>query len=229
MADSERIARMLDEPDIECLIWPLSEPRHLVPDRPVDPSQDGVVFTSANAVPAFAALTPHRDWPAFCVGKRTAEVAQAFGFPDCRIAGGDVRSLIDVILVAGSERLIYARGSQISLDLKSELASSGRVVTEMIVYEMADGPAPDSQIQNALACGKLDIVTIWSARNAIRFREALRQCEKVSLGGSTLVAISEKSLKPLAEMNFRRKYMAKNSTADAMIEAIRAESFALRQ
>ncbi len=228
-ADSLRIVEMLDEPGIDCLIWPMFEPRHLIPDDSVGAETDAIIFTSANAVPAFAAANPTRDVPAFCVGGRTAEAARAAGFTDCRAGAGDVLALIDLVVTSGARRLIYARGRDVSMDLKSVLREAGVKVTEQIVYEMADGPPPDSQICEALACGQVDIVTIWSARNAIRFEQALRQCKKVDLSKALLLAISEKSSNPLKDIDFRDRVVASEPSAEALIAAIREKNSALRQ
>ena len=52
-----------------------------------------LVFTSANGVAAFAALTPDRALPVFTVGDATAEAARAAGFAAVRSAGGDIGML----------------------------------------------------------------------------------------------------------------------------------------
>ena len=57
-----------------------------------------LVFTSANAVPFFASLTPRRDLVVYAVGAATAWAARAAGFSDVIASDGDVAALAHRII-----------------------------------------------------------------------------------------------------------------------------------
>src|SRR4029434_1828997 len=91
--DARPLADALEERGIEVLIEPLLEIRHLE-DAEID--LDGVqtlLFTSANGVRAFAALSPRRDLKAFTVGDGSAEAARQAGFSNGASAHDAVAAL----------------------------------------------------------------------------------------------------------------------------------------
>src|SRR4029453_3124472 len=93
MEDARPLADALEERGIEVLIEPLLEIRHL-DDAEID--LDGVqslLFTSANGVRAFAALSPRRDLKVFTVGDGSADAARQAGFPSVESAKGGVEAL----------------------------------------------------------------------------------------------------------------------------------------
>ena len=79
--DAKPLADALAERGIQVLIEPLLEIRHLE-DAEIDlAGAQALLFTSANGVRAFAALSPRRDLKVFTVGDGSADAARQAGFP----------------------------------------------------------------------------------------------------------------------------------------------------
>lgn len=224
--DNARIKARLDALGVETLCWPLSRivPTDEVPSLPEETG--AVVFTSANGVHAFADLSPRRDLPAICVGPRTAEAARRAGFGEVTETGGTVDHLRAYLAEAPHSHVFYARGRQVSTDLKAALSGSGCTVTEGVVYETRPGPPPESSVRSALASGRIDAVTIWSRRNADVFSDRLGELPAADISGADLVAISENAAQPLVSAGFRNILIAGSPDLDGMVAEIRA---ALRQ
>src|SRR5260221_6904416 len=90
--DATDLAAALTARGIEPLIEPLLEIK-LIEDAKVDLDQvQALLFTSANGVRAFAALSASRDLPAYTVGEGSAAAARAAGFTHIESAGGDANA-----------------------------------------------------------------------------------------------------------------------------------------
>ena len=112
--DARPLADALEERGIEVLIEPLLEIRHLE-DAEIDlQGVQALLFTSANGVRAFAALSPRRDLKALTVGDGSAEVARQAGFGTVESAKGDVEALAALVvdrLKAEDGILFHAAGT----------------------------------------------------------------------------------------------------------------------
>ena len=80
--DARPLADALEQRGVEVLIEPLLEIRHLE-DAEIDlEGVQALLFTSANGVRAFAAVSPRRDLKALTVGDGSADAARHAGFTD---------------------------------------------------------------------------------------------------------------------------------------------------
>lgn len=134
----------------------------------------GLVFTSSNGVTAFAAATPVRFLPAWCVGEATAEAAHAAGFAHVHAAGGDLPRL--AALIAATARpeagpLLHAAGADLAGDLAGLLGATGFSVTVRTFYRALEAEGFPAAVEAALAAGPptLDAVLFHSARGAAAF------------------------------------------------------------
>ena len=220
--DSLRIARLLEEDGIDSLIWPLTEIEFGGDPIDLPETLDGVIFSSGNAVRAFAAGSNRRDLTAFCVGRRTAELARETGFNDVRNADGSFDALVDLIVAAAPISVHYPHAEDVSGDLPAALKAHGIACTGSVVYRARPTSGPDEAVRDALLAGALDVVTIWSRRNARLFRESLEVRPDWQIGQATLVCISENALEALGKMGFRRTIVASRPNATQMIAGIRA-------
>ena len=213
---------MLNAEGTKTLIWPLTEIRFV--NEPVDlPSAlDGVVFSSANAVRAFSQCSDERGLTAFCVGGRTSELARAAGFTDVRSADGGFDDLVELIRASAPGSVHYLRGENVSGDLAAALETIGIACTSSVVYRAEPTNGPDKDVRGTLLSGSLDVVTIWSRRNADLFCESLQRNPDWQISRSTLVCISETALGELGKMGFQRTIIASRPNATQMISGIRA-------
>ncbi|WP_407933499.1 uroporphyrinogen-III synthase [Fontisubflavum oceani] len=114
---AERFAARFDG-QIEVVIAPLQE---IVPlEVTLNLASVGALaFTSGHAVERFATLSARRDIPAFCVGDRTAEVAQEIGLA-ATSAAGTVDDLAALILAAAPRgEILHLHGQHLRGDLTS--------------------------------------------------------------------------------------------------------------
>ena len=224
--DSERIAAKLEALGIETLIWPLSKIVGLSDKVDLPGDVEGVLFTSANAVRAFAEICPRRDLPAFCVGGRTAQTAQDAGFTDLCNANGHAADLRDLVAGSHIRHLFYPRGRETAVDLAADLRALGKMVSEAMLYGSDPAGPPESSVQRALQNGKIRALTVWSQHNAQILAEHLRDHRDWKISDTDVISISESAAVPLLESGFRRILVAARPNAAAMIASISA---ALRQ
>ncbi|HTK36174.1 MAG TPA: uroporphyrinogen-III synthase [Caulobacteraceae bacterium] len=99
---------------------------------------DGVgalAFTSANAIPAFAALTSERSLPVFAVGEATAAAARTAGFAHVVAADGDVSALAHRVAADGDLGLVLHPGAlEPAGDLAAALTAAGIEARNLPVY-----------------------------------------------------------------------------------------------
>lgn len=221
LEDSRRVAEALEPDGIACLVWPLTRIVPTMATLRVPPGVGGLLFTSTNGVRAFAALNARRDLPALCVGGRTAEAARRAGFAHVLSADGDARALAALALRSGITAFLHPRGRDGAGDLKDRLVETGRRVAEAVVYEARETGPPPAPVAATLARGAVDLVTVWSPRNAGILARRLPETQ-AALGRTDLLAISPAAAEPLAAAGFRRVRVAERPDGAAMLAAVRA-------
>lgn len=131
-----------------------------------------IVFTSANGVRAFAALTSDRLIPVYAVGDHTGAVAAENGFSRVESAGGDVEQLAALIVQRCDPTggvLLHPAGTAIAGDLGGRLEGSGFIVRRAIIYEAHQATGLSGEIRFALLDRDLDLVLFFSPRTAKTF------------------------------------------------------------
>ena len=108
VAQSEAVARDLTKDGIDCAIWPLTEIVLTSDTVEIPSATDGLLFTSANGVRAFARLFADRNLPALCVGPATEAAARSAGFADARSADGDAQALAGLARGSGLKALFHS-------------------------------------------------------------------------------------------------------------------------
>lgn len=151
---------------------PLMEPVFLAPDGTDAPSS-AVILTSETGVEAAASLRraghalPERAW---CVGDRTAQVAQAAGFSAIS-AKGDAEALIALILASQDPGpFLHLRGREARGDIAPRLTAQGCPTRSLVVY--AQEPRPLAARATTALSGKGPVVVpLFSPRSAALFAE----------------------------------------------------------
>jgi uroporphyrinogen-III synthase len=191
--DAKPLADALEERGIEVLIEPLLEIRHLA-DAEID--LDGVqalLFTSANGVRAFAALSPRRDVKVFTVGDGSADAARQAGFSNVESAKGDVEALAALVvdrLKAGDGILFHAAGTVTAGDLKTRLEGLGYQVRRAQLYEARIATTLSTETRANLTLGGVDAILMFSPRTAGTFAQLWRDAGSPSLGRIQALCLS---------------------------------------
>jgi uroporphyrinogen-III synthase len=179
--DAATVASALTAREVEVAVEPLLAVRVLQgTEVPLDGVQ-AVLFTSANGVRAYAALSPRRDLPALCVGDATAAAAQAAGFTSVRSAGGDVRELAVLAretLKPEDGALLHAAGTAVAGDLAQLLGADGFTVRRVELYEAVPIEALSPATLKAIAAAEFDMVLLFSPRTAATFVKLLHAAEE---------------------------------------------------
>ena len=200
------------------ILSPLMEAAFLAPSLPEGPF-DTLILTSETGAEAAArlrdagAVLPLRT---FCVGDRTAEVAQALGF-EAQSAQGDVGALAALILARpDAGPLLYLHAEDRAGDLTATLAAAGRQVWSRAVYAQRERPL--SAIAETLLSrrGRV-LVPLFSPRSTRLFVAALPPKVRADL---RCIAISAAAAAPLLPALAADAVIAARPDGPAMLAAI---------
>lgn len=219
--DSQPIARALQAQGIEALVWPLTRIVPRTEHLSVPAGTEALLFTSANAVRAFANCCPERGLPVLAVGDRTARAARDAGFAAVTSARGDARDLARLARATRHRRFLYPHGRVTAGDLAGSLAAAGLEVHAPVVYAAEPSGRPPADVAQALVNGTLDVVTVWSPSNAGFFMDWC-EARRPPLAATDLLGISENAVAPLRAAGFRRILVADRPNAAAMMAALLA-------
>lgn len=197
------------------VVAPLLAPRFLAAEIP-DRTYCGLVFTSAQAVEGALRLgisLPARAW---CVGRKTAEVATAAGF-DAVSADGDAESLTKLLQRdPPNGRILYLRGVDTRGNLMEKLNESGVLTDVAIVYAQEAQPLGSTAMALLSAPSDL-IVPLFSPRTATLFRAALPPVTQARLHLATMsAAVAE----PLQDLPHTGLVVARHPDARSMLDAV---------
>ena len=145
----------------------------------------GVLFTSANGVRAFAETcgAPPLDLTAFTVGPASAQAARDAGWERVESADGDVAALADLVVrrcTPEGGSLVHISGKAAAGDLAGALGQLGFTVSRVVAYEARVADALPDAVKTALEQGGLDGVLLFSPRSARVFADL---AEKAGLSG----------------------------------------------
>ena len=160
--DGDRFAsEVAAQSDVRIIISPLQK---IVPVDAVC-GAGAVIFTSGNGVAQAVrmGLAGERAW---CVGDRTAQLAQDAGF-NAMSAGGNAEDLIKLILAQKPlESLTHIRGREARGDIALRLIAAGIPCVDLIAYEQEPLPLSDPA-KAALEGENLTLIPLFSPRAAI--------------------------------------------------------------
>ena len=200
--------------DWPVIISPLTAIRFL-DAGPVPAKADGIIFTSQNAVSAFARRTADRGLMAWCVGARTADIARDAGF-DVIAGPGDAGGLVQMIIETGAaRRMIYPRGVSVSVDMAGLLAKAGIETLPMVIYDQAECP-PTAEAVSAVRARHPLLLPLFSPKSAQRAAAAFPDPTAPLL----IAAISSAVADAAAAFNANRVEIAAQPDADAMLDTL---------
>lgn len=175
---------------------------------------EGLIFTSANGVRAFADQSDNRRFFAYCVGARTAQAARDAGL-QAEVMGEDAAGLVAALLArrpAGP--LIHLRGEHARGQVAQKLRDGGLACREAVVY---------AQIPQELSAGAQDLLAglapvllpLFSPRSAVLMAEAAADATAPLYVAAMSAAVEAAWTGPSA-----RLVRADRPDADAMLEAL---------
>ena len=180
----------------------------------------GLIFTSANGVEQFAARSPERGLPAFCVGEMTAAAARAVGFAT-RSADGDVvalAALVERAAVPGGGGFLHLRGRHAAGDLVGRLAAVGVEARAAEIYDQTPCPLPEAA-RRRLAEGRVEVLSFFSPRTARLFAAEARRAGW-KLEGATSVSLSRAADSGLDGLGIGERMVTGAPTREGMLDAL---------
>lgn len=182
---------------------------------------DGLIVTSANAVPALAGFD--RTLPVFAVGERSAGAVREAGFADIRAAEGDASSLAALVARAlpATARLLHLAGRDRKREPEASLAARGYSVETVVAYEAVAATALPDALARALRDGALDAALHYSRRSA---EIALALAPAAGLADAFLalqhVCLSQDAAAPLREQPAARLIVAEEPDEASLFDAL---------
>jgi len=182
----------------------------------------GLVFTSANAVRAYAGLRHDRFLPAWGVGPATATAARAAGFSDVHESAGNALDLADFIArktAPTHKPLLHIANAAAKGDLKQRLAVHGFETKFAPLYDMRPAASLSDAAYEVLSQDAPCVLLIHSAKGAQRFAEL---CQDRRLNHLITIAISESAAAPLNRLDLKTIEIAPSPNEDGLFHAMEA-------
>ena len=176
-----------------------------------------LVFTSANGVKQFAALTQDRSIQALCVGKTTQQVALKTGLKATSTGRtvADLLSWLEHHNASPVLNILYLRGEQVSFDLLPALRKSGIQTRETVLYRQKHQPL--SETASRLLQEKPVVIPVFSANSATGLLKTGTLSDAYQ---ASLVCISPNVARRFADLSADRITVAKTPDRSGMISAV---------
>ena len=156
----------------------------------------GIIFTSANAIKFLNITEIPKNIYCFCVGEATEKKAKNFGFYNTISAGGNVDTLIELIIRTFDKKtgkLIYISSEFISKDLDIELTKKGYLVDRIVNYTSEPITRIEQNTLEYIKKNKPDVICIYSEKSAINLKDLIGKYSLVDVMTQTnLMCLSKK-------------------------------------
>jgi uroporphyrinogen-III synthase len=209
---------------VEC---PMLRPDFLDPGIESRP-WSAVIFTSGTAVAAAGRLSSPvttSAMKAYCVGDRTADVAQSAGYSAVSAKGGATDLCAQIIAAAEPGPLLHLRGAETYGDIARSLSLAGIETHEAIIYREVAQVLTDAA-RAVLLGNRPVILPLFSARTAKVFAEAIAQTTVIA--PLCAISISENVKRAMEAVALRGSVVAERPDAESMLSAVEKMLIALQ-
>jgi uroporphyrinogen-III synthase len=218
------LARELERRGDTALIEPLLAIEPVAGVAPAVDGVQGIVLTSAHAVPALSAAA--KALPVFAVGDATADAARAAGCAAVVSAHGaatDLARLIAAQCDAGAGALLHLSGEHVTEGLAEALGCVGFALRRQAVYRAVAAHALAPATVEALTARQVDAVLLFSPRTARVFLELIgRHGLLEPVAGLAAICLSAAVAQPCRDVTWRAVHVAARPELGALLEALEA-------
>jgi len=163
----------------------------------------GLIFTSAGALPPFCEQSDVRDLPVYTVGDATAERARQAGFTKVTSAGADLAAL-EVLLraenLSGDKPLLHVSG----VDIVRPINVEGLTIERRVVYRAGTLVSLPETAQMEVRSASPGFVLFYSARTAQAFAEAVKKDRLAhQLMSTKALCLSDSMVESLRDLPWR--------------------------
>tara|TARA_R110001592_G_scaffold144484_4_gene367654 strand:+ start:22835 stop:23587 length:753 start_codon:yes stop_codon:yes gene_type:complete len=147
---------------------------------------DGVIVTSANALPTLLKNRAFLDKPFYCVGEKTAEKLQKAGAANISLCADTAEELIHKIVTGNHAQahLLYLRGRDIMCDIKQRTQKAGLSIEDVVCYSATPVDHLSPRCLEMFQRKETVLLTLFSKRTAEVFVRVLQNWEKESAENS---------------------------------------------
>lgn len=192
-------------------IEPLMDIVPVAATLPALENYDALVFTSANAVRAFAPLSADRTLPVFAAGPQTAQAAQEAGFSTITASEGGVETLLP--LLPADAHLLHPAGAHIAQDVPG--------ADRIVIYEARGRENFSADLLALLDAQRLESVLFFSPRSAQIFADLIEKyarTDKVSV--TRALCLSDSVLKCVRHLPWQDVQAAKDANRRAILDLL---------
>ncbi len=169
---------------------------------------NGIIFTSSNAVDCLDTKKIPKNISCFCVGDTTEKKAKSKGFYQAISAGGNVNTLIELIMRIydkKSGKLLYVSSEFISKELDKDLLGHGYIVDRIINYTSLPVEEISENTLSLIKENRLDATFVYSEKSAINLKNLIIKYSLVDvMMDSNLFCISKKTSKALEFLKWKK-------------------------
>jgi uroporphyrinogen-III synthase len=221
-SDGERTAAGLRARGHDVLLAPLMR-MEAMDFELAEEAYGAVVMTSANAARAIAghpARLRLTAFPAFTVGRHTADAARAAGFGEVHSADGDKTDLVRLLearSIGDRRPLLYLAGE----DRSGDLMLAGVAVRTVVVYRAVQAECFPPAVEAVLAQDRLDGVLHFSRRSAQAYLDCARRAGVLERALAPLhYCLSHQVAEPLATAGAAGIRIARRPEEAALIDLV---------
>lgn len=226
---SEALASELKHHGYDSVIEPLLVIEPLGTPMPDRTGLRAVMITSGNALEAGQGLAALFGLPCFCVGPRSAARAHALGFRDVHHAMADGVELARLIAAALPKAatdekppVLHICGQDVNSGAQDELARRGYRMIPWPVYAARPVEHLSETTADLLRQGKIDAVTVFSARTAATLKTLLQgRALEACCAGLAAIGLSEAVADALRPLPWKILAAAAAPTEEAMIASLK--------
>ena len=221
-ADAVELTDFFEDANIPVINDPLIQVKFLDGPVPDIANVSGLIFTSRNGVRAYVQRSEFRGLHVYAVGDATARFAAEQGFSLVRSAGGDINSMISLIVNevdVTSGELLHVAGSAVAGDLLNSLLMRGYNVRRQVMYDAKPANRLGTRTIEAVNNGELGSVVFFSPRTARTFARLIEgKLERSQFKCVSAYCLSRAVASEIAAVPWRHVHVAQSPTLPAFLE-----------
>ncbi|AIL65355.1 uroporphyrinogen-III synthase [Rickettsiales bacterium Ac37b] len=183
-----------------------------------------IIFTSINAIKAFAELSNIRDILVLTVGSSTARQAKTIGFKQVITVNKDATELLHYIrrnFIPSKGMVLYPHGKIISLDIMAILKKDGFDVRDRVVYDTLPVKCLSNHLIDMINSRYITSALFFSAETARIFISLVRQADIGQMFNSiTAFSLSANITKILESLPWKSIYTSSRPTENSLLQLL---------
>ena len=221
LEQAQKFAETITSLGYSPLISPLLTIENIPTDFEKNDAPDAFIVSSVQALTQLHIPMGWAHIPVFCVGDLTANAARDAGFQNIISGKGGIADLAPLInhQMKPHAKLVYLRGEHVHQDINALLQDYE--IREILMYRAHALQHFSAQILDQF--DKIDIVTLFSSRTALIFKELIEKNKLTPyLKNIKLLCLSPSVVESVKEMGWKECHIADFPNQAALIEKLKS-------